>query len=424
MLRDLAYHRDAYGLTGRWAAYSSLIFGLSAIALLAGCNNGTGSQETKPVAVPVKVATPIEREVTPFEEARGMVKAKYLVDLHSQITGYLKEIGFEDGDEVKEGQMLFLIDPVPFQAAYDQAVADEKIKIAHRELTKAELARNRNLLPKGAVSQSDFDKTAAAYEEAKAAVDAAAAVKKTAEQNLKYTKIISKHPGRIGKALISTGNLVVANVTLLSTVAFQDPIEVEFNIDELIFNDLQKKVREGKIPASAGKNIPVYLKLSNDIAFVHQGELNFIDNAFSKSTGTILLRAELANPKLETGSRLFVPEMNVTVRMPIGMPAKFYLVAERAIGSDLDKKFVVVINKEGKPEKRIVKLGTTENGLRAIEEGLGPNDQVIVVGGQNALRPGVTLNKQVARMEDYEQKPAGEAAPSANASAPKGPVKK
>jgi RND family efflux transporter MFP subunit len=351
--------------------------------------------------VPVKVAVPIAREVTPYEEVRGTVKADERVELHCHVSGYLEKPLFTDGDDVTKDQLLFQIDPRPFQAAYDQALAVEAVKVANRNFRTAELARNKELLPKGAVSKSEFDQSAAALEEAVASVAASKAAIETAKLNLDYTRITSPVTGRISKSLISAGNLVVADNTLLSTVVSETPMKVEFNVDEQIYLDVQAKLRAGKIPATRKKNVPVYLKLGNETGFSHQGELDFADNSFKAGTGTILLRAEFTNPKPAVGNRLLVPEMSVTVRIPIGLATKSLLVAEQAIGADLDQKYVLIVNDKMQAEKRPVKVGILDDGLRVIEEGLTANDKVIVAGQQNASRPGITLAESVVKMESY-----------------------
>lgn len=372
-----------------------------ALLFLPGCRNVEKSEAGGPGKAPVKVALPLDRpDVIEYEDVRGLTKADKSIDLHCRVSGYLKKICFEDGADVTEGQRLFEIDNAPFQAALDSAKADLDVKIANRGFREAELARNKSL-PKNAISQSELDKSVAALAEAVAQVSSGTAAVRTADLNLQYTKIDSPVTGRIGKSSISAGNLVVADNTLLSTVVRSDPMLVEFNIDQQIFLDVQGKIREGKLQMADKDNIPVFLKVGKETGYPHRGKLSFANNVFDENTGTILMRAKFDNPKPATGSRLLVPGMDVEVRLPIGDPAQAILVAERAIGADLDQKYVLVLNDKGQPEKRTVKLGPRFEGLQVIEQGLSAADRVIVVGQQNALRPGAKLEIQEVKMGDY-----------------------
>ena len=371
---------------------------LSSAVLLSGCRQDAGSTAGPAKNVPVKVAIPQQRsDVAEYEDVRGQTKAFKSVDLYCHVSGYLQNILFKDGAEVAKGDLLFEIDDGPFKAALDRARADLDVKIANRKFREAELARNKSL-PLGAISQSELDKSVAALEEAAAEVTAGKAAVETAELNWKYTKINAPISGRISKAAISEGNLVVADSTLLSHLVSQDPIYVEFSVDEQIYNDVQDLIRQGKIEIKEKQEVPVYMKFGKETDYLHTGKLNFADNVIKEDTGTYLLRAEFKNP---ADGRLLIPNMTVDVRISIGPPKRALLVAEQAIGADLDQKYVLVLNDKNEAEKRAVKLGTIFDGLRVVEEGLTAKDRVIVVGKQNVLQPGVVIEPQEVKMQDY-----------------------
>jgi len=375
-------------------------------ALAAGCQENSPTNSTAPT-ISIEVATPLKRDdVVPYEYARGTTKAVQSVDLYCRVSGYLKKIGFADGeyvakdDEEHPQHPLFLIDDAPFKAAFDKAEAEVQVRKANREYRTAELERKKSL-PAGAVSKSELDQAIAAKDEADAAVVSAEADREKASLDLKYTKILAPINGRMSKAAISEGNLVVADKTLLSTIVSEEEMYVEFYIDEQTVLNVQQQIREGRIKTGDKKSVPVAIRLGNETGYVHEGQLNFFDNALNSHTGTYLLRAVFPNPKPAVGARLLLPGMSVDVRLAVGMPETSLLVADRAIGSDLDQKYVYVLNDKDQPEKRMVELGTLFDGLRVVKTGLAAGDQVIVVGQQNVVRPNVTIKKKIKKMTDY-----------------------
>lgn len=380
--------------------------------LLSGCereSSSTGEQ----ITIPIEVARPLERtDVVPYEYARGTTTAVHSVNLYCHVSGFLKKVGFEDGDSVKKDDKanpLFVIDDAPFKASYDMTVAQKDVAIAHAKKTAADLARNLSLQKSnpGAISQADIDATIAAKDEADATVVAAEAAVKKAKVDLDYTRIYAEYDGRARSAKdpngspISPGDLVVADSTLLGTLITEDEMYVEFNVDERTVLDIQEKIRTGQI--KLGEKKTVAIKLENDSDYVHEGEIIFIDITINSNTGTNLIRAKFPNPQPpDNGPRLLKPGMNIDVRIPIGMPGPALLVADAAIGSDLDRKYVYVLNGEGRPEKRMVELGQMHDGLRVVTKGLSASEQVIVEGGpQAATRPKATLKKIEKKMTDY-----------------------
>lgn len=366
------------------------------VAFVAGCDEKSPGEQTAAAAAaaPVTVSVPIERAVQDYEDFTGQTVAKDSVEIRSRVTGYLDKIGFKDGDEIEkdqvEKQVLFVIDQRPFKAAHDNAVAQVALNKANRAFREAEFKRNEQLLKTQAVSQSDYDQSAAQFQQAIASVAAAEANEESAKLNLDFTEIRSRIAGRISKSTIAVGNLVVADQTVLTTVVSLDPMRVEFNADDRRLLQIQQGIREGKIKVKDRDKISVEMGLDNETGFPHQGELDFADNQIDKTTGTILLRAVFDNPQPARGQRVLVPGLHARVRVPIGEPHKVMLVADEAVGSDMGQKYVLVVGDDKKVLMRRVKTGKMESGLRVIEEGL-KGGEIIVVKGIQRARPGTVV---------------------------------
>jgi len=280
------------------------LLGMLFVGFLPGCSRQPAAAGTAG-PVPVTIAAAITNEVQNFEEFTGRVFAKESVDVHARVTGYLDVIDFKDreGTEVKAGERLFLIDPKPFKAAYDNALAQVALTKANRDYRKAELARNEELVKTSAVSKSEYDQSAAAFKQAEASVTATEATAEGAKLNLDFTEVRREISGRIGAAKITEGNLVVADQTLLATIVSVEPMHVKFDVDERRWLRIQQEVREGKIKAQHGQEIPVEMALDNDKGYPHLGTIDFADNQFDKATGTIQLRGVFSNPRPPQGGR-------------------------------------------------------------------------------------------------------------------------
>ena len=405
MVLQTAHRRacaDALGLV------AGCLAGLA--GLLAGCQ----SDQVAPVAgltVRVTVAVPIEREVVDCEDFTGRTDAVASVELRSRVSGYLDKILFEEGSEVKKGALLFQIDPRPFQAAYDRAVAEVALKQANLKFRETELRRNKPLVEKNAISQSEFDQIVAAHEEAIAAVTSAQANTEEVKLNLEFTRITSPIDGRISKSSITVGNLVRADQTLLTTVVSVDPMYVNFDVDERTLLEVQQNVREGKTKVSDKEEVPVWMGLANEKSFPHSGIANFSDNRVDPNTGTIRARAVFPNAKPATGSRVMVPGLFARVRLPISNLRKALLVAERAVGNDQGQKFLLIVNGKNEVEYRRIRPGKLEEGLRVIEEGLKAGEAVIVTGVQR-VRPGMTVETRSVDMQNFSGRAPSEVEPS------------
>lgn len=371
-------------------------------ACLLGCKPGAdANRSAAPPATKVTTAVPLVRDVQEYEDSTGRVTAQYSVELRARVTGYLDEIKFQDGADVEKGALLFVIDRKPFQAAEDNAKAMVAVKKASSAFRNAEFKRNQELIAKNAVSKSEFDQSAAAFEEAKALVDSAEAQAVSAKLNLDYTEIRAPIAGMLSNRKLDIGNLVVADQTLLTTIVSVDPVYVYFDVDERRMLRIQQEVREGRIKLAEGNRIPTQIGLDNEQGFPHPATMDFIDNQLDPTTGTIRMRAVVPNAKPAVGKRKFAPGMFARVRVPLGDPRSAILITEQAIGSDQGRKFVYVVDTEKKVQYRPVTLGRSERGLVVVESGVQAGEAVIVAGVQR-VRPGITVETTTVEMKTFE----------------------
>lgn len=276
----------------------------------------------------VTVATPIQREVTDDAEYPGRMAAINSLEVRARVSGYLQQIRFKDGAEVKEGQVLYVIDPRPYQASYDQAAAQQRLQEANLKYQQALYERNVGLSRTGAVSREELQQTLAQRDTAVAQVNAARAAVEQARLNLTFTEIKSPISGRLSRTFITLGNLVVADQTLLTTVVSEDPIYTYFDVDELTMLRVQALIRAGKFRSSrSGARVPVRLGLATEHGFPHEGYVDFVNNQVTPSTGTLQIRALFDNPGSTQGARLLSPGLFVRVQVPVSAAYEALLVA-------------------------------------------------------------------------------------------------
>ena len=362
---------------------------LAAFVGLAGCQDQKVAETSPETATEITVAVPAERQVLDYEEFTGRTSAKESVDVRARVTGYLDKIDFHEGSEVKAGDLLFVIDPRPFQADYDKAAAQIAVAEASLKYRKAELTRNTELVRTGAVTRSEYDQSVAARASTAAA-----------KLNLDFTEYRSPIDGETSRANVTKGNLVQADHTLLTTVVSVDPMYVYFDVDERKLLEIQQDVREGKIKSSGRSKIEVQMGLATEQGYPHRGTIDFADNQLDPSTGTIRMRGVFPNPLPVKGSRVLMPGLFARIRVPIGDPHTALLVAEKALGTDLGQKYLLVVDAQNKVQYRPVKIGRLDAGLRVIDEGLQPGEQVIVLGLQR-VRPGSIVKPDVVKMETF-----------------------
>lgn len=377
-----------------------------AVLLAAGC------ARPQPALAPAKpteviVEYPVSREVTAFEDFTGRTEAVAAVDIRARVTGHLKEIRFKDGDDVKKGDVLFQIDPDQYQHEYDRTKANLLLAQVHLARLRKDYSRVMALSAKGAASQEEVDKVAGDQSEAEASVATAEAAARSAKLNLDYCTISAPMSGRISRRNIDAGNLVKADDTILTNLVALDPIDAYFDIDERTLLRLRRLVREGKMPSARTTATKVKVGLADEDGFSLTGTINFIDNKLDAATGTLRLRAGVANPKL-----LLSPGLFVRFRLPIGLPHPAVLIPEEAVGTDQGQKFVYVVNEKDEIVYRKVQLGQEFDEGRAVESGVTPQDRVVVSGLQR-VRPGAKVVAKLAA-----KKPTATAAVPAPAPAP------
>ena len=394
-----------------------VLFGLLLAATAAGCKPKT--REAGAAEAPaLPVSHPLQRVVTDYVDFTGRADAVQSVNIIARVTGYLTQMPFKEGSEVKAGDLLFEVDPRPYQAQLDQAKSQVKLNEAQLELAKTTLERYQALdkTTPGAVSQQALDQYKAGVVEAEARVTAQKKSLDVYNLNKEFTRVTSPIDGQVSRYYLTLGNLVNQDQTLLTTIVSPDPIYVYFDMDERTLLQIRKALSEGKITAPAEGELPVLLGLQNEDGFPHKGTINFVNNQVNSTTGSIMMRGVLPNPKLipdakvpdaaeskaaptekpsapgVAGARRFVPRlfspgMFVRVRLPIGAPHKALLIIDRAIQSDQGLKYVYILDAENKVQTRSIKGGALqEDGLRVVEGEIKPDDWV-VVGGLQQARP-------------------------------------
>jgi multidrug efflux system membrane fusion protein len=340
----------------------------------------------------VFVARPLAREVADYLETAGRVEAVSTVEIRARVSGYLTGAMFKEGADVQQGDLLFEIDPRPYQAKLDQALGQIELYQASLKLARATAARNEaaaKAVP-GSVGQQELDQSRAAVEEAEARLKVARATVEVYKLDVAFTRVTAPISGRIGRRLVDPGNLVTVDTTALATLVSVNPMYVYFDLDERTLLQLR---RMNKSAPAAGKSA-VYVGLADEQGFPHQGVLDFADNRIDPATGTLRVRAVLPNPQiLPDRQRLLSPGMFVRARLPLAEAHKALLLPEEAIGSDAGLKFVYVVNEEGKTIYRRVQTGALQDGLRVIVEGITPEERV-VVGKMRRVRPGQIVRPQ------------------------------
>ncbi len=385
---------------------------------LTGCARAPSEAATT-APTPVTVSYPIEREVTDYADFTGRTIAVDSVEVRAHVWGYLEKVNFKEGALVKKGDVLFELDPRPYQAMLNQAKAKVAQDEAQLKYDEAEYQRNLNLVRTGAVSRSDLDKTAAARGVDLANVAADKAGIASRQLDLEYTKVTAPVTGRVSRYLVTVGNLIQSGDqgggTLLTTIVSVDPMYAYFDVDERTVLRVRQLIREGKARSARDVEIPVFLGLANEGGYPHQGTINFVDNQVNPKTGTLRLRGVFPNK-----DEVLAPGYFVRVRVPIGQPHQALLVTERALDTDQGQKILYIVNEKHEVISRPVRVGALHDGLRVIEDGLKPGERVIVNGLQQ-VRPGVTVEpKQVdmpvapASRNDAEMQKAMKSAVSAS----------
>jgi multidrug efflux system membrane fusion protein len=331
------------------------------------------SQPAPPPAAHVEVAPVAFQSLRQWDELTGRLEAIDSVDIHARVGGFIDSVRFQQGAKVRKGEVLFQIDPRPFQAEVDRAVAQLERAQAQAALAKADADRGQRLMDQNAVAQGELERLQAAAKSAEADVGAAQAALQTARLNLSFTRVISPIDGRVSRAVITPGNLITTN-DLLTTVVSDGPIYATFNTDEQTYLKYAS--------AERGKDAPVYIGLMTEEGFPHKGKLAFIDNAVDVKSGTISGRAVFDNSDGQ-----FTPGLFARVKLVSAESQTVALVPERALGADLGKRYVLVLTADNHVAYDPVTLGPAVGELRIVRSGLKPGDKVVVSGLQK-VKPG------------------------------------
>ena len=360
-----------------------LLIGLAA----AGCAK---KQPPPPPPPTVMAAHPLKREISDWDDYEGRFEAVDSVDVRPRVSGYIQSIAFKDGEDVRSGQVLFRIDPRPYQALLDQAHA--QVVRAQATLANAQLeaARAEQLFQAKAVSQQELAAREATLQQNKADLLAAQAAERQAALNLAFTHVTAPLAGRVSDRKYAVGNLVTADTTILTSIVNLDPIRFLFEGGEDVYLKYQRLNREGGRPSSRTRANPVEIRLQDETEYRWHGKMDFVDNVLDPSSGTIRGRAVVDNP-----DRFLTPGMFGHMRLLGSTPYMGLLLPDTAVSNDQSREIVDVVASDGKVAERAVQMGPTVDGLRVVRSGIGPDDLVILAGGQKAKPGGKVRVKQI-----------------------------
>jgi membrane fusion protein, multidrug efflux system len=384
---------------------------LSTFLTTVGCKKKSAQQQGP---LPVNVVTVIEKEVNEWDEFTGRLDPVESVEIRPRVSGYITEIHFEAGVIVKKGDLLYVIDPRPYQADFDRAAAEVDRMDAQLKLAQIELNRAKELRDKNTISASEFDQKAAGFQGSAAAKSSAEAAKNSAALNLEFTQIKSPIDGRVSDARITLGNLVQPGAgpeSVLTTVVSVDPIYAKVDADENAILKYVKLSEEGKRVSARTEKIPAWVELGNETDFPHQGYVDFVDNRLDPSTGTVRARVVLKN----WDPNLITPGFFVRTRVAGATPYRAALVADKVISSQQGLKYAFVVKPDGTIERRNLETGSLFEGKRIVKSGLKDGEKVVSTRLQ-LLQPGMKVTPVA------EEPPAG--GPDAKASAAPSPTGK
>jgi multidrug efflux system membrane fusion protein len=359
---------------------------LGGALLLAGHGRSQANLPKPAPALPqVTVAEVIHKPLREWQEFSGRLQAVNTVEVRPRVSGFVDRVTFTDGARVKKGDLLFRIDPRPFQDEVDRLTAERARAAAEHELARANHARAERLIGAHAIAREEYERLAAAETSAKGALDSVGSSLAAARLNREFTEVRAPIDGHVSRALITSGNLVTST-SVLTTVVSDDPVYAYFDADEATYLRYRQlnDAHSGTDPTHAVA-ASVFMGLVDEEGYPHQGSLDFIDNRVDSTTGTIRARAVFANP-----DGRFTPGLFARIRLVGGTEADTVLIEERAIGTDLGRNFVLTLTTDNHIEQRFVELGPDVDGLRVIRQGLRAGESVVVNGLQR-VRAGQTV---------------------------------
>ena len=359
---------------------------LAAAVLLAGC--GENNSYVAPPPPKVTVAPPANHPVSRYLEATGNVAAVNSADLVARVAGFVEAIKYNDGDFVKKGTLLFVIEQQPYALKVEQAKATEESAQATLKKDQLEYDRQAELIKTGSTTQAKLDTLIGTRDSSKAALDSAVASRKLAENDYSYTTVYAPFDGIVSARKVSLGAYVGTTTTVLASIVQSDPVYVNFSISEQDALRIRAEIAQRGLSPEDLKKVPVEIGLQSETGYPHRGRLDYASPTVDSSTGTLAGRAVFDNAK-----RVLLPGYFVRVRVPIGLPADALLVPDAALGTDQSGRYLLVVGKDDVVEQRVVVTGPLDGTMRVIEKGLAPGDRVIVNGTQRAI-PGQKVDPQ------------------------------
>ncbi|WP_370741191.1 efflux RND transporter periplasmic adaptor subunit [Halomonas heilongjiangensis] len=369
-------------------------------ALLAGCDSQADSAQQAPPPPQVSVADVVVEDVRFWDEFTGRIEAVETVELRPRVTGYIESIHYTEGQSVEAGEVLFVIDQRPYRAELARAEADLERARARAELTRSEAARAETLAQSRSISREELDQRRAAAAQAEADILAARAAVDTASLRMEFTEVRAPIAGRTGRALVTVGNLV-SEATPLTSIVSLDKVHVHFFSDEQTYLQYDAMARNGERASSRDERTPVRVGLATDVGYPYEGEVDFVDNRLDAAAGTILTRAVLDN-----SDGRFAPGMFARVQLLGNGSDDAILIDDKAVLTDQDRKYVYVVDEEGRAQRRDVALGRMAEGLRVVVSGLEPGDRVVVRGAQRIFFPGMEVAAESVDMRGQDPAPS------------------
>ncbi|SFL97069.1 efflux RND transporter periplasmic adaptor subunit [Methylobacterium pseudosasicola] len=340
----------------------------------------------------VTVAKPVVREIVEQDQYTGRFDAIDYVEVRARVTGYLEKINFTDGQTVKKGDLLFVIDRRPYKAALEQAQAALASAKARQSFSQTDLERAQTLSRSGNISEQVTDQRRQASLTAQADVDSAQAALNNAQLNYDFSEVKAPVNGRISRRLVTEGNIVSADQTMLTTIVSLDPIWFSFTVDEKSFLKYQSSLGIGMGQTQQGKGVPIMIALSGEAKPTRKGTLDFVDNRVDNATGTILLRATVPN-----ADQYIKPGLFGIVSMPATKPFQGVMIPDEAVAANQDKRIVYVLGPDNVIQQKDVVLGPKVDGYRVIRSGL-KGDESLVVNGIARVRPGAKVTPETVEL--------------------------